>query len=95
MRALARSRRYGWRDKHRGGGRRLKRHRDPAIKEALGELLDTPTGTIKSRLRKARQLLDEAMKRQAESPELLRSTVLGATTMHGVAARGARPGRCR
>jgi hypothetical protein len=23
-----------WRDKHRGGGRRLKRHRDPAIKQA-------------------------------------------------------------
>ena len=28
-----------WRDKHRGGGRRLKRHRDPAIKQAR-ELLD-------------------------------------------------------
>lgn len=28
-----------WREKHRGGGRRLKRHRDPAIKEAR-ELLD-------------------------------------------------------
>ena len=28
-----------WRDKHRGGGRRLKRHRDPAVKEAR-ELLD-------------------------------------------------------
>ena len=28
-----------WRDKHRGGGRRLKRHRDPAIKEAR-EILD-------------------------------------------------------
>lgn len=28
-----------WRDKHRGGGRRLKRHRDPAVKEAR-EILD-------------------------------------------------------
>lgn len=41
----------------------------------LGELLGIPTGTVKSRLRKARQLLDDAMKRQAVSADLLRSTV--------------------
>ena len=43
----------------------------------LGELLEIPTGTVKSRLRKARQMLDESMVRLATSDDLLRTTTDG------------------
>jgi len=41
----------------------------------LGELLEMPMGTVKSRLRKGRQLLEQHMTRLARSPEQLESTV--------------------
>ncbi|MEM6990653.1 MAG: sigma-70 family RNA polymerase sigma factor [Myxococcota bacterium] len=41
----------------------------------LGELLEVPMGTVKSRLRKGRQLLEQAMAKLSQSPEQLRSTV--------------------
>ena len=41
----------------------------------LGELLEMPVGTVKSRLRKGRQLLEKTMAELATSPEQLRSTV--------------------
>ncbi len=41
----------------------------------LAELLEVPVGTVKSRLRKGRQLLEQAMAKLARSPEQLRSTV--------------------
>lgn len=40
----------------------------------LAEVLELPPGTVKSRLRKARTLLDEALTRQAPSPALLESS---------------------
>jgi RNA polymerase sigma factor (sigma-70 family) len=40
----------------------------------LAEILEVPPGTIKSRLRKARTLLEELMSRLATSPDLLEST---------------------
>lgn len=41
----------------------------------MSEALGLPQGTIKSRLRRGRELLAEAMSTLAESPELLKSTV--------------------
>ncbi len=41
----------------------------------LGETLDIPEGTARTRLRRARQLLDRQLKRLARSPRLLQSTV--------------------
>ncbi|MCA9656047.1 MAG: sigma-70 family RNA polymerase sigma factor [Myxococcales bacterium] len=40
----------------------------------LGEVLELPPGTIKSRLRKARQQLEEALPRLARSPDVLLSS---------------------
>jgi len=40
----------------------------------LAEVLDIPTGTVKSRLRKARQLLDQELSGRATSPGLLASS---------------------
>ncbi len=43
----------------------------------VAAILEIPVGTLKSRLRKARGLLDAAMAELAGSPELLRSTTRG------------------
>ncbi|HWB80542.1 MAG TPA: sigma-70 family RNA polymerase sigma factor [Nannocystaceae bacterium] len=43
----------------------------------VAAILEVPVGTLKSRLRKARTLLDQAMAELAGSPELLRSTTRG------------------
>lgn len=40
----------------------------------IGEIVDLPVGTIKTRLRRGRQLLEAAMQELAASPELLHST---------------------
>lgn len=40
----------------------------------IGELLSMPAGTVRSRMRRARELLDQTMARIAESVELLEST---------------------
>jgi RNA polymerase sigma factor (sigma-70 family) len=42
---------------------------------ALAELLGCPEGTVRSRLRRARQLLEAAIAALASSPELLRTTL--------------------
>ena len=41
----------------------------------LGLVLDVPEGTARTRLRRAKQLLEEAMTELAESPEQLRTTM--------------------
>ena len=41
----------------------------------LAALLEMPVGTVKSRLRKGRQMLEQQMTRLARSPEQLKSTV--------------------
>ncbi|MCB9701190.1 MAG: sigma-70 family RNA polymerase sigma factor [Myxococcales bacterium] len=41
----------------------------------IGDALDLPSGTVKSRLRRGRELLSEAMASISSSPELLRSTL--------------------
>ena len=43
----------------------------------VAAILEIPVGTLKSRLRKARALLDDAMAALADSPELLQSTTRG------------------
>lgn len=43
--------------------------------EEIGAVLSTPVGTIRSRLRRARELLEEAMARLSHSPGELKSTL--------------------
>ena len=43
--------------------------------EQIGEILSVPVGTIRSRLKRARQLLEKALTRIARSPKLLESTL--------------------
>jgi RNA polymerase sigma-70 factor (ECF subfamily) len=43
--------------------------------EDMADVLALPVGTVRSRLRRARELLEEAMSRLASSPEELHSTV--------------------
>jgi RNA polymerase sigma-70 factor, ECF subfamily len=43
----------------------------------LAELLELPIGTIKSRMRRGRQLVEEALAKLADSPAALRSTLDG------------------
>ncbi len=55
---------------------------------ALAEILAVPEGTIRSRLRKARQRLEEQLQRVAQSPELLTSTLSSLETWaRGLKAR--------
>jgi RNA polymerase sigma-70 factor (ECF subfamily) len=42
--------------------------------EKIAEVLGIPVGTVRTRLRRARELLEQAMERLAESPALLEST---------------------
>ena len=42
---------------------------------AIAAALDTPEGTIRTRLRRARQLLEQRVREIAESPEVLESTL--------------------
>ncbi len=41
----------------------------------IGEVVDVPLGTIKTRLRRGRQLLEAAIEQLAENPELRQSTI--------------------
>jgi RNA polymerase sigma-70 factor, ECF subfamily len=41
----------------------------------ISEILGLPVGTVKSRMRRGRQLLEQALARLAESPDLLQSTI--------------------
>lgn len=41
----------------------------------IGELLSLPTGTVRSRMRRARELLEDAMARLAQSAAVLESTI--------------------
>lgn len=43
--------------------------------EDMARILDLPVGTVRSRLRRGRELIEEAMSRLASSPEELQSTI--------------------
>lgn len=63
--------------------------------EEIGVVLEIPGGTVRSRLRRGRELLREAITKVAADPQLAESTIQNldqwAASLRGVLARGSKP----
>lgn len=59
----------------RNAGRSLEDYWEEMTTEDIGAVLEMPVGTIRSRLKRGRELLEQEMERLARSPDELQSTL--------------------